>query len=178
MSLDDGVVRWGGAQVGPATRPQFGYTPEERGRYPRMRAREQLVYLGRLCGRSSPDAARCADRWLERFALADRAGDRLDTLSHRNQQRVQLIAELVNEPELLVLDEPFSGLEAIAALDPDWSALAGVHLVYDEPGHARLRVDADADLPAVAALAQHAGVVSFTYQPPTLSEMFRQVVTA
>ena len=93
---------------------RFGYMPEERGLYPRMRIREQLLYLGELCGRASRDVGRSVDTWLERLDLADRAGDRLDTLSHGNQQRVQLIAALVNEPDLLVLDEPFSGLDPIA----------------------------------------------------------------
>jgi ABC-2 type transport system ATP-binding protein len=88
--------------------------PEERGLYPRMRVREQLVYLGELCGRTSRDVARSVDTWLERLGLADRGSDRVDALSHGNQQRVQLIAALVNEPELLVLDEPFSGLDPIA----------------------------------------------------------------
>ena len=76
----------------------FGYMPEERGLYPRMRLKEQLVYLGELCGRTVGDVNRSVDEWLERLDLADRARDRLDTLSHGNQQRVQLIAALVNEP--------------------------------------------------------------------------------
>ena len=88
--------------------------PEERGLYPRMRVREQLRYLGRLCGRAGDAVARTVDTWLERLGVAGRADDRLDVLSHGNQQRVQLIAALVNEPELLVLDEPFSGLDPIA----------------------------------------------------------------
>ena len=97
-----------------AERARFGYMPEERGLYPRMRVRDQLVYLGQLCGRRPKDVTGSVDTWLERLGLAERAADRLDALSHGNQQRVQLIAALVNEPDLLVLDEPFSGLDPIA----------------------------------------------------------------
>jgi ABC-2 type transport system ATP-binding protein len=88
--------------------------PEERGLYPRMRVRDQLVYLGRLCGRTSAAVNQTVDTWLDRVGLSSRAGDRLDALSHGNQQRVQLIAAQVDEPELLVLDEPFSGLDPLA----------------------------------------------------------------
>ena len=114
VELDSGAVRWQGAPIGPEQRARFGYMPEERGLYPRMRVRDQLVYLGRLCGRTSAAVNRTVDTWLERLGLSGRAGDRLDALSHGNQQRVQLIAALVNEPELLVLDEPFSGLDPLA----------------------------------------------------------------
>ena len=114
VELDEGAVRWRGAPIGDAERRRFGYMPEERGLYPRMRVRDQLVYLGRLCGSSELDVGRTVDGWLARLGLAERAGDRLDALSHGNQQRVQLIAALVNEPDLLVLDEPFAGLDPIA----------------------------------------------------------------
>ncbi len=114
VELDAGVVRWRGAPIAAAERARFGYMPEERGLYPRMRVRDQLVYLGELCGRTRHDVSRNVDTWLERLGLADRARDRLDALSHGNQQRVQLIGALVNEPELLVLDEPFSGLDPLA----------------------------------------------------------------
>ncbi|MGZ4597183.1 MAG: ABC transporter ATP-binding protein, partial [Actinomycetes bacterium] len=114
VELDDGTVLWRGAPITTVHRQRFGYMPEERGLYPRMRVRDQLLYLGRLSGRTSHDAGLMTDRWLERLGVADRASDRLDTLSHGNQQRVQLIAALVNEPDLLVLDEPFSGLDPIA----------------------------------------------------------------
>ena len=114
VELDEGAVRWHGATVCPADRARFGYMPEERGLYPRMRVRDQLVYLGQLCGRRPRDVNRSVGAWLERLGLAGRAADRLDALSHGNQQRVQLIAALVNEPDLLVLDEPFSGLDPIA----------------------------------------------------------------
>ena len=114
--LDSGAVRWGGRPVSASEWHHFGYMPEERGRYPRMRVRvrDQLVYLGLLGGGGQAEVARSVDRWLERLGLGQRASDRLDKLSHGNQQRVQLIAALVNEPQLLVLDEPFSGLDPIA----------------------------------------------------------------
>jgi len=114
VELDSGAVRWQGAAIGPQQRARFGYIPEERRLYPRMHVRDQLVYLGRLSGHAGPAVSRTVDAWLERLGLSTRAGDRLDTLSHGNQQRVQLIAALVNEPELLVLDEPFSGLDPLA----------------------------------------------------------------
>ena len=114
VELDAGTVRWQGVPVSARERARFGYMPEERGLYPRMRVRDQLVYLGQLCGRGAKDAGRSVDGWLERLGLTARAADRLDALSHGNQQRVQLIAALVGGPDLLLLDEPFSGLDPIA----------------------------------------------------------------
>jgi ABC-2 type transport system ATP-binding protein len=245
VELDAGSVQWRGAPVAAAHRTRFGYMPEERGLYPRMRVRDQLVYLGRLCGRTGVQVSRNVDAWLDRFGLADRGSDRLDSLSHGNQQRVQLIAALVNEPELLVLDEPFSGLDPIAIsamgdllaelasagatvlfsshqLDlvedlcedvviidhgrvvvagdlrdlraavpqrfvdiryrgrsPDWSALSSADLVEANDGQIRLRLNRDVDLnDVVAALRDTTDVISFAYQPPTLSELFRQAVAA
>jgi ABC-2 type transport system ATP-binding protein len=88
--------------------------PEQRGLYPKMKAHDQLAYLGRLRGMDPKAAAVSADKWLERFGLAERRMDRVEVLSHGNQQRVQMAAALVHDPELLVLDEPFSGLDPIA----------------------------------------------------------------
>jgi len=245
VELDAGAIRWRGAPVSAAERARFGYMPEERGLYPRMRVRDQLVYLGELCGRGTKDVARSVDAWLDRLGLAGRAADRLDALSHGNQQRIQLIAALVNEPDLLVLDEPFSGLDPIGMgamsellrgvaaggatvmfsshqLDlvedlcqdvviiehgrivlagelaelrakvpqrfvdiryrgpvPDWSRLASVTVIQARDGRARLRVDRATDLAAVVTAARDLpDLISFTYQPPTLSDLFRQAVAA
>jgi ABC-2 type transport system ATP-binding protein len=109
--LDAGSVRWRGDPIGPAERRRFGYMPEERGLYPNMPVGEQIEYLGRLHGMSRPDAASATAKWLERLEIADRAKSKVEALSHGNQQRVQLAAALVHDPELLVLDEPLAGLD-------------------------------------------------------------------
>jgi ABC-2 type transport system ATP-binding protein len=243
VELDAGAVRWRGAPITGAERAGFGYMPEERGLYPRMRVREQLLYLGELCGLTAGDVARSVDAWMERLGLADRAQDRLDALSHGNQQRVQLIAALVNEPNLLVLDEPFSGLDPLAItamgdllrelagggvtvlfsshqLDlvedlcedvviidhgrvalagelevlraaipqrvvdiryrgatPQWTDLPGAQVIETSDTSLKLKVPRDIEIAAL--LAQVPGsdqVTSFSYQPPTLSDIFAEAV--
>jgi ABC-2 type transport system ATP-binding protein len=109
--LDAGSVRWKGAPIGPAERRRFGYMPEERGLYPNMLVGEEIEYLGRLHGMGQTDAASAATKWLERLEVADRADSKVEALSHGNQQRVQLAAALVHDPEVLVLDEPLAGLD-------------------------------------------------------------------
>ena len=109
--LDGGTVRWNGAPVAPADRRRFGYMPEERGLYPGMLVGDQVRYLGRLHGLSDHDASAAAAHWLERLDVADRLSSKVESLSHGNQQRVQLAAALVHDPELLVLDEPMAGLD-------------------------------------------------------------------
>lgn len=244
VELDSGALRWNGKAIGPGERRRFGYMPEERGLYPRMPVRDQLVYFGELCGRSHAAVARTVDTWLEQLGLTERAKERLDVLSHGNQQRVQLIAAVVNEPDLLVLDEPFAGLDPIAMtvmgellagvaaagavvvfsshqldlvedlcedvviidhgrvvrtgdLDelrtavperfvqvrwhgatPDWSAIPSAEVVSAGDGEARLRVGDDVDVDEIASIARRfGGIVSFSYGPPTLSELFHQAVT-
>jgi ABC-2 type transport system ATP-binding protein len=243
VELDAGSVAWHGRPIGRAERATFGYMPEERGLYARMRVRDQLMYLGGFCGRSTARVAAVVDPWLEQLDLATRANDRLDALSHGNQQRVQLIAALVNEPELLVLDEPFSGLDPVAVeamgrliaqiaadgatvlfsshqLDlvedlcedvvivdhgrvvmageltelrtrvphrlvdvrvrgaaPDWSTIAGVEVIANDDGSTRLRVGRDAELAQLWSVAnERHDLISFAYEPPTLSELFREAV--
>jgi len=110
---DKGETLWHGQPIDRVTRLRFGYMPEQRGLYPRMRVGEQLSYFAQHHGMPAREANAATSRWLARLGLADRERDKLEALSHGNQQRVQLGAALVHDPELLVLDEPFSGLDPI-----------------------------------------------------------------
>jgi ABC-2 type transport system ATP-binding protein len=241
VSPDGGETLWNGRAIDLSSRRRFGYMPEERGLYPRMRVRDQLVFFGRLSGLSSAQAARATDRWLDALELTDRAAARLDDLSHGNQQRVQLAAALLHGPELVVLDEPFSGLDPFAmdsmstllaqvaqsgaavlfsshqldvvqhlcedvvvidsghvvlegrldeirdaALDRyvdvtargdlgPLLALDGVTVVARDNGHVRLRVPRDTE-PGTLLQAVGRDVIRVSYEPPTLSELFRTAV--
>ena len=114
IAVDAGRVTWRARPVDTEVRHRFGYMPAERGMYPKMHVREQLVYFARLAGRSAAEAGAAADGWLDRLGLGDRANDEVQALSSGNQQRVQLAIALVHDPDLLILDEPFSGLDPIA----------------------------------------------------------------
>ncbi len=127
VGLDAGTVSWNGAPVGPAERRRFGYMPEERGLYPGMLVGEHIEYLARLHGMTQISARRATQEWLQRIGVAERASSKVESLSLGNQQRVQLVAALVHDPELLILDEPMSGLDpagvdAIGAILADQAA--------------------------------------------------------
>lgn len=114
LAADAGEVRWRGERIDLEARRRVGYMPEERGLYPKMRVRDQLTYLAELHGIGRRAARATVGAWLERLGLSARRNDEVDRLSLGNQQRVQLAAALVHAPEVLVLDEPFAGLDPMA----------------------------------------------------------------
>jgi ABC-2 type transport system ATP-binding protein len=241
---DAGDLLWDERRIDFADRLRFGYMPEERGLYPRMPVGEQIAYFGRLHGLSAAAARSATSAWLERLGLADRAAAKLEELSHGNQQRAQLAAALVHEPELLVLDEPFAGLDPVAvrtlaevlrgearrgaavlfsshqldlvedvcedvaivdhgrvvangAVDelrrrsqrrlialqlenapPEWFPdVPGVQLVERCNGNLRLSAEREVDPEQVLAAAEQAAeVVGFNYGPPTLADLFVELV--
>jgi ABC-2 type transport system ATP-binding protein len=109
-----GTVSWNGRPITEDVRRRIGYMPEERGLYVRMKVLEEVTYFGRLAGLSARDADVAAREWLGRLGLGERLDELVQNLSHGNQQRVQLAVALVHDPELLILDEPFSGLDPVA----------------------------------------------------------------
>jgi ABC-2 type transport system ATP-binding protein len=133
MHPDEGAITWDGESIDPPTRLRFGYMPEERGLYPRMNGRDQLEYFGQLHDMTPQDATEATTQLLEEFDLGDRVDEPVNNLSHGNQQRLQLAVALIHHPELLVLDEPFSGLDPLAA-----SAMADVLRRRTEAGAAVL----------------------------------------
>lgn len=114
IAIDTGSITWNGQPLTAPIRRQFGYMPAERGMYPKMTVRDQIVYFARLAGLDTRAATTAARLWMERLDIAQRADDEVQALSSGNQQRVQLAIALVHNPVLLILDEPFSGLDPVA----------------------------------------------------------------
>ncbi len=112
---DSGEVLFDGKPI-DYSKIQFGYLPEERGLYPKKKIIDQLIYFAQLKGLSHRDAAASADYWLERLGMTEYRSKRLDTLSKGNQQKIQLITALAHDPQIVILDEPFSGLDPVNAM--------------------------------------------------------------
>jgi len=112
---DTGQITWNGKDVREVPRRSWGYLPEERGLYPKMRVDEQLLFLARLNGLSKGDAEKALDEWLERFQINANRKKKIEELSKGNQQKVQFLATILHDPTILVMDEPFSGLDPVNA---------------------------------------------------------------
>jgi ABC-2 type transport system ATP-binding protein len=129
LALDGGTITWNGQRISADDRRNIGYMPQERGLYPRMRVGEHIAYIGRLAGLDASVADDRAHHWADHVGLADRFDDLIQDLSTGNQQRVQLAVSMVHEPELMVLDEPFAGLDPVAV-----ATLSNVMLAQVEKG--------------------------------------------
>jgi ABC-2 type transport system ATP-binding protein len=117
VRADSGEIRWAGTPSSDVPRATFGYLPEERGLYHRMTVLDQLVYFGRLYGLPRDRATREARSWLARFRAADLADRRAEELSKGNQQKVQFVAAILHDPAVLLMDEPFTGLDPVNVSD-------------------------------------------------------------
>lgn len=113
LSPTGGTITWNDEPINYDTSHLVGYLPEERGLYPKLKVRDQLIYLGRLRGMNKQDIIDKMHVWLERFRVPEYADKRVEELSKGNQQKIQFIAAVLHEPELLILDEPFSGLDPV-----------------------------------------------------------------
>ena len=110
LNANEGRITWNGKPISYATSPEIGYLPEERGLYPKMKVEEQLIFLAQLRGMKKTDAKMAMNKWLERMEITHYANKKVEELSKGNQQKIQVIASLMHNPQLLILDEPFSGL--------------------------------------------------------------------
>jgi len=114
VELDSGTISWDGKPMDRSHRGRVGYLPQERGLYVRMSVFDHVEYIGIIAGLDRATAASRADEWIERVGLTDRRDDKIQELSVGNQQRVQLAVAMVHDPDLLILDEPFAGLDPVA----------------------------------------------------------------
>lgn len=115
LTADRGEVLWDGQPIGSKDYDIIGYLPEERGLYPKVSIQEQLIYFAALRGKTKKEIEPKIDEWMEKFQVKGKKTDKVKSLSKGNQQKVQLIATLIHEPKLVILDEPFSGLDPVNA---------------------------------------------------------------
>lgn len=113
LNANEGKITWNGKRISYTTSPEIGYLPEERGLYPKMKVLEQLIFLGQLRGMSKRAAKEAAEKWMDKMEIAHYAQKKVEELSKGNQQKVQVVASLLHNPTLLILDEPFSGLDPV-----------------------------------------------------------------
>ena len=112
---DSGRITWNGQDVSNVPRRDFGYLPEERGLYPKVEVEEQLLFLARLHGLSKSAARKYLDEWTRRFQITEYRKKKVEELSKGNQQKIQFLATILHDPLILIMDEPFSGLDPINA---------------------------------------------------------------
>ncbi len=110
---DSGTITWNGTSNRRIPRQQFGYLPEERGLYPKMTVQDQLLFLAQLYGAEKRQARVALDHWLERLDIEENRHKTIEQLSKGNQQKIQFLAAVLHDPEILILDEPFSGLDPV-----------------------------------------------------------------
>lgn len=115
LTQDQGEVLWNGHRLSEKDYDIIGYLPEERGLYPKVSIQEQLIYFAALRGKTKKEIEPKIDFWMEKFQVKGKKTDKVKSLSKGNQQKVQLIATLIHEPKLIILDEPFSGLDPVNA---------------------------------------------------------------
>ncbi len=113
LTPTEGNITWNGRTISYETSPLIGYLPEERGLYPKMKVLDQLIFLGQLRGMKKSAAKSSALQWLDRFEVPQNTNKKVEELSKGNQQKIQVIAALLHDPKLLILDEPFSGLDPV-----------------------------------------------------------------
>jgi len=113
---DSGRITWNGADVREIPRRNWGYLPEERGLYPKVSVEDQLVFLARLNGLSKSVAQSHLGEWLERFQITQYRKKKVEELSKGNQQKIQFLAAILHDPLILIMDEPFSGLDPVNAI--------------------------------------------------------------
>ncbi len=108
-----GSILWNGEKIDYSKSDMIGYLPEERGLYPKLKVRDQLIYLGKLRGMKKQEVITELNGWLERFKVPDYLDKKIEELSKGNQQKIQFISAVIHKPKLLILDEPFSGLDPL-----------------------------------------------------------------